>query len=341
LRCFLKSLMYRSDPRSANNEVCVVLAVYNGQHFIEQQLDSICSQKYQDWDLFIRDDASRDASLSIVENFAKKNSHVDIIEDLEGNLGAKKSFVSLLESKQLESYSYVAFSDQDDVWMQDKLLRQLEEMYKLEGAFPNTPLLVYSDMEVVDASLDMISSSFMDYQGIHHEDKQALQVLLTQNFSTGCTMLVNRKLLDIALPMPDDVLMHDWWLALCAAVFGSIGFIDEPLLKYRQHGNNEVGAKHLSDFLNPRTGAWKQRWLDGQKNLFQSMKQAEALAERIRERDPHNLNLALVEDYAALQNLSGVQRIKKIKLLGIHAQSKTRQLLLLSRLLLSPSSNHG
>ncbi|MBL4760912.1 MAG: glycosyltransferase, partial [Mariprofundaceae bacterium] len=125
------------------------MAVYNGQHFIEQQLDSICSQKNQDWNLYIRDDASCDASLSIVENFAKENSRVDIIENLEGNLGAKKSFVSLLESKQLEPYSYVAFSDQDDVWAQDKLLRQSEEMYKLEGAFPNTPLLVYSDMEVV------------------------------------------------------------------------------------------------------------------------------------------------------------------------------------------------
>jgi len=329
------------DMPNKAETIAIMLAVYNGEGFLEQQLESIVLQDHQDWSLYVRDDGSHDESLAIVDKLSKKDRRVHALADKKGNLGARDNFVSLMETMGRSSYQYIAFSDQDDVWQHKKLAIQLDAMRKMEHQFPGEALLVHSDMGVVDASLDMISSSFMDYQGIHHEDKQALQVLLVQNFSTGCTMLVNRKLLDIALPVPEEALMHDWWLALCAAVFGSIGFIDEPLLKYRQHGNNEVGAKHLSDFLNPMTGAWKQRWLDGQKNLFQSMKQAEALAERIRERDPHNSNLALVEDYAALQGVSGFQRIKKIEQLGIHAQSKTRHLLLLSRLLLSPSTNHG
>jgi len=153
-------------------------------------------------------------------------------------------------------------------------------------------------------------------------------------------MMVNRKLLDIALPIPEDALMHDWWLALCATVFGHMGYIDEQLVKYRQHGGNEVGAKHFNDFLNPISGGWRKRWQEGRDNLFQTMKQAQALAERIREYDPVNPHLPMVEAYASLQYDNPMRRIKKIKQLGIHAQSSARHMLLLSRLLLSQKVEH-
>ncbi len=181
----------------------------------------------------------------------------------------------------------------------------------------------------------------MQYQGIRPKVDDPLKVLLVQNFMTGCTMLVNRRLLDIALPIPKEALMHDWWLALCAAVFGHIGFIDKPLVKYRQHGGNEVGAKHISDFLNPMTGKWKIRWLEGRGNLFQSMQQARVLAERIREHDPKSPHLALVETYASLESFAPLQRVQKINALGVYTQSKMRQMLLLSRLLLSPRVKNG
>jgi hypothetical protein len=154
-------------------------------------------------------------------------------------------------------------------------------------------------------------------------------------------MLVNRKLLDVALPLPEEALMHDWWLALCAAVFGHIGYIEKPLVKYRQHGKNEVGAKHLGDFLNPFTAKWKNRWLVGRKNLFQSMKQAQALAKRIREYDPSNKHLALIEAYASLAHMPPWKRVRKLHELGVHAQSTPRQILLLSRLLLTPQIRNG
>jgi len=222
--------------------------------------------------------------------------------------------------------------------MYDKLSVQMETMLRLEHEFPAMPLLVYSDMSVVDASLKMIAPSFMNYQSIQHE-YNPIPILLAQNFVTGCTVMVNRKLLDIALPIPEEALMHDWWLALCAAVFGHIGFIDKPLVKYRQHGNNEVGAKHIGNFLNPMTGKWKEHWLEGRENLFNSMKQAQVLAERIRQHDPKNPNLALVEGYASLLGLSPFLRIRKLHQLGVHAQSNVRQMLLLSRLLFTPKNN--
>jgi len=318
-----------------SSSIGIVLAIYNGGDFLKQQMESIAIQDRQEWLLYVRDDVSRDDSLSTIEGLAKQNRRFHVITDTQGNLGAKGNFSSLIDMRVLDSHQYIAFSDQDDVWIKDKLSIQMDAMHRLETAFPRSALLVHSDMSVVDASLGVVAPSFMTYQGIHHEEQQPLKVLLAQNFVTGCTVLVNRKLLDIALPIPDVALMHDWWLALCAAVFGHIGYIDKPLLKYRQHDANAVGAKHLNDLLNPISGEWKKGWLAGRNNLFQSMKQAEALAERIRKHDPNNEHLSIVEAYAALQYDSPMQRINKIKKLKIHAQSSVRQALLLSRLLLT------
>ncbi len=312
----------------------IVLAVYNGEDFLAQQLESIVLQSHQAWRLYARDDGSHDDSSAIAEKLSKKDQRVHVLTDAKGNLGARGNFALLMERMELGPYQYIAFSDQDDVWRHDKLAIQLDVMHKMEHQFPGAALLVHSDMAVVDASLNMIDPSFMDYQGIRHEE-DAVPVLLAQNFVTGCAALVNRRLLDIALPLPTGALMHDGWLALCAAIFGHIGYIDKPLVQYRQHGNNEVGAKHLSDFLNPFAGKWKQCWLNGRENLFQSMKQAEALASRIHEHDPENENLKLIESYASLQNMPPLKRIRKLHHLGVHTQSKARQILLFSRLLLT------
>jgi len=322
------------------NNIGIVLAVYNGGDFFVQQLNSIAAQDQCEWVLYARDDGSSDHTSTMLEVCAKRDARFHLISDSLGNLGAGNNFAMLMKLDALASHPYIAFSDQDDVWRQDKLSMQMDMVHNMEQQFPESPLLVHSDMQVVDAALNQISPSFMEYQGIQHEACKPLKVLLAQNFVSGCTMMVNRKLLDIALPIPEDALMHDWWLALCATVFGHMGYIDEPLVKYRQHGGNEVGAKHFNDFLNPISGGWRKRWHEGRDNLFQTMKQAQALAERIREYDPGNPHLPMVEAYAALQYDSPMQRIKKIKRLGIHAQRSARHMLLLSRLLLSQKVEH-
>jgi len=319
----------------------ILLAVYNGGDFLAQQLDSIAAQDDLDWVLYARDDGSSDHSPAILEEYSKQDERIHPIFDTLGNLGASNNFASLMKMHGLDSNQYIAFSDQDDVWQRDKLSSQLNAMQQLERQFLDSPLLVHSDMEVVDGKLECIAPSFMRHQGIEHINRGEVKVLLAQNFVTGCTVLVNRRLLDIALPVPDEALMHDWWLALCAAVFGHIGYIDQPLVKYRQHGKNEVGAKYVGDYINPMHGEWKKRWYEGRDNLFKSMKQAQALADRIRQHDPKNRNLALVEAYASLQNLPPLKRIGKLHVLGIHAQSRSRQVLLLSRLLLTPKNRYG
>jgi len=320
--------------------VGVVLAVYNGEDFLRQQLESIVLQSYQDWSLYVRDDCSNDDSQAIVKHLSKVDERVHLLTDVKGNMGVCGNFSSLAEAEELVSYPYLAFSDQDDVWQFDKLRAQLDAMRKMEAEFPETALLVHSDMEVVDTFLKMIAPSFMSYQGIHHEDKP-LAVLLVQNFVTGCTVLVNRKLLDIALPIPKEALMHDWWLALCAASCGRVEYIDRPLVKYRQHGFNEVGAKSIRGFLNPFRTNWWKHWLKGRNNLLQSIAQARILAERLKEHDPENKNLKMIAAYASLSTLPWWRRIKQIKKHHIHCQSKLRHCLMISRLLMLPRQPNG
>lgn len=291
--------------------------------------------------MLIRDDASQNGTPTLLRKLALQYANIQLIDDHLGQLGAGGNFAYLLKTAYDDSADYVLCADQDDIWMPEKIQLLWQQMQKIEHTYPATPILLHSDMEVVDASLQSIHPSFMAYQGINHEPHSPLQILLAQNFITGCTMMINRSLLEFSLPMPKEALLHDWWLALCAAVFGRIEYIDQPLVKYRQHEGNEVGAKHLRSFLNPLSGKWKFRWLEGQKNLFQSMKQAHALAERIREHDPRNSHLPLVKAYAALERTSRFQRVKTLKKLNIRAQSQARQALLLSRLLLTPKDWNG
>lgn len=319
----------------------ILLAVYNGSPFLARQLDSILAQQNVQWQLMIRDDASQDETEKIISGFSRHNHRISLLKGSTKNGGAKANFSFLMAEAVQIPHGYFAFSDQDDVWAANKLSEQLEVMRRVEPQCPGMPVLIHSDLEVVDASLHSIAPSLMQYQDIKHEASNPLNVLLAQNFVTGCTMVFNRPLLDIALPIPDEALMHDWWLALCASACGKIEYIDKPLVKYRQHGSNEVGAKGIKSRLNPFRTNWRKHWLKGRNNLLRSMKQAKALADRIREHDPENPHLALVEAYASLLDMSPWQRIRRLHDLGVHAQSKTRQALLLSRLLLTPQDRNG
>jgi glycosyltransferase involved in cell wall biosynthesis len=321
-------------------KVSIILASYNGEYFLQQQIESILGQVNSNWDLIIQDDGSSDHSYDILKSLTSKDVRISTIRKNTSNKGVLGNFHSLMVQAHRSSCRYITFSDQDDVWNPDKLADQTTLMDEMESLYPGQPVLIHSDMEVVDAGLGSIHRSFMKYQNIHNECTAPLKVLLAQNFVTGCTVMINQPLLEIALPVPNDALMHDWWLALCAATFGHIGYIDKPLVKYRQHGKNEIGAKYSYDFINPFTAKWTKCWSAGRNNLFQSMKQAQALADRVREHNPGNSDLPLIEKYASLVNISPAQRIRRIRELGIHAQSNIRQGLLLSRLLLTPQAQN-
>ncbi|QDV19772.1 UDP-Glc:alpha-D-GlcNAc-diphosphoundecaprenol beta-1,3-glucosyltransferase WfgD [Gimesia panareensis] len=316
------------------DQICVVMGTYNGFEFLEEQIESILDQSCHAWNLLIRDDHSSDRTPELLSRYADV-AGVTVIQ-AQQRLGVIQNFNQLLQRACATDCRYVALSDQDDVWDREKLATQLRLMQQLESEQPDQPLLVHSDLEVVDQHLRQIAPSFMNYQGIRHETSAPLQVLLVQNFVTGCTVLVNRRLLELALPIPEETLMHDWWLAQCAAALGTIACVEAPLIQYRQHGRNEVGAKQFSRFLNPFRNNYYQLWNAGRTVLTQSLEQARALAERVRQFDSTNPQLPMIEEYAQLQQAGSLGRVKKIHQLRIHSQSKLRHQLMLSRLINLP-----
>ena len=325
--------MFSVTEPGSTQKVCVAMGVYNGARFIRQQVDSIFAQDYTDWTLLVRDDASQDESLEILSHYPSQFVSIDKGVEQQGVIN---NFNDLLTLALESSSDYVALSDQDDVWSKNKLSRQMQVMQDMEKQYPNLPILVHSDLEVVDQSLALIAGSFMGFQGLKPETIDPLHVLLVQNFVTGCTIIVNRRLLQMALPIPREALMHDWWLALCAAALGKIAYVDQPLVKYRQHEKNTVGAKSFVSLLNPFRNNYLRLWDQGRDVLQNSILQAGVLAERIRQYEPSNPNLSLVEEFAQLQNTTALKRIRKINELQIHSQSKLRHQLMLSRLINLP-----
>jgi len=309
----------------------ILLATYNGTSFLPEQLESILSQAHG-WKLLVRDDGSSDGTRELIRNRAAEGTPIIFIDDGQSRLGARRNFARLLEIAGEKGADYCALSDQDDLWLPSKLADQLKQMKLLEQKFPRCPILLHTDLEVVNQNLDLIHPSFMHYQKISHEISNPLNVLLCQNFVTGSTAIINRPLLDMALPLPEAVLMHDWWLALCAAAFGRLEYNPQPTVKYRQHDNNVIGAKSIRQLMNPLKNNWPSHWSSGCDNLAGSILQARALAERIRKLDPPNHHLRLVEEYASLIELPPFKRLKAIKKLDIHLQSSLRHMLMISRL---------
>ncbi|MFQ5442580.1 MAG: glycosyltransferase family 2 protein [Thermodesulfobacteriota bacterium] len=230
----------------AKKEDCAVeilLATYNGGRFLSELLASLLAQTYKDWRLVVRDDGSTDGTIDIIKKFRDGHpGRVVLIEDTEERLGACGSFSLLLERSEAP---YIMFCDQDDVWLPEKVERTLEKMRELEGGRKEAPVLVHTDMIVVDEELNKRADSFWRYQNLPPEMK-GLNNLLILNNVTGCAAMINKALKRLSVPVPDEAIIHDWWVAIVAAAMGEIGHIDSPTILYRQHGENVKGARRYS-----------------------------------------------------------------------------------------------
>lgn len=227
--------------------IIVLMPVYNGERFLGEQIDSILGQSHKNLQLILRDDGSTDASPAILQKYASAHpDQVQILQDDKGNLGAMGSFSELMQwvLKQPAGGSevYVALADQDDTWHPEKLQQCLQAMIKAENEQPQVPMLVHSDLKVVDATGCEISASLMQYQGLD-PSRTKFAAQLISNTVTGCTSLANMALLKKALPVPPEAVMHDWWLSLVASAFGRLIFLPTALVDYRQHGRNTLGAR--------------------------------------------------------------------------------------------------
>jgi hypothetical protein len=228
--------------KATATDVSIALCTFNGALYLQEQLDSLLRQTSLPTELVLSDDGSSDASVNIVTEFARSAGMRLVVAPTRARLGVVQNFNLALS---LCSRQYVALSDQDDVWLPDKLATALAAIHEGEARYGTScPLLVHSDLTVVSADLRPISSSFMRSEGLcNPSPHDALTILLTKNFVTGCTMLVNRPLLERALPIPKEAVVHDWWLALVAASCGHILYVDEPKILYRQHDSNAIGMQ--------------------------------------------------------------------------------------------------
>lgn len=229
------------------NTVAICMATYNGSQYIAEQIESILRQTYRNWILFIRDDGSTDRTVEIIKKYTEQyQEKITLLEDetLTGG-SAKQNFAAILTwITKYYDFSYFMFADQDDIWLEDKLEKSLKAMQEAESE-KQQPILLHTDLKVVDQDLKVLGDSFFQYRAIDPDVKD-LRHLLIQNNVTGCTMLWNRALNDRIDICDEAVAMHDWWIALTACMFGRIICLKEPTVLYRQHGSNVVGATRVN-----------------------------------------------------------------------------------------------
>ena len=222
-----------------DKKVDILLATYNGEKYLREQLDSILAQDYNDFNLIISDDCSTDSTREILEDYEKKDDRIRVIYQ-QNNMGSNKNFEFLLSQV---SSKYYMFSDQDDVWNKDKVKLSLETIEK------NDLDLVYTDLEVVNEDLVTVNKSFNKKMKLIRKQRKFNDFRLEYlyNCVTGCTMICKSENLKYILPFPETKnILHDYWIALITSINGKIYYLDVPTLKYRQHVNNQVGTSRYT-----------------------------------------------------------------------------------------------
>ncbi|SHO57593.1 glycosyltransferase family 2 protein [Vibrio quintilis] len=220
--------------------VAVILSAYNGETYLREQIDSILTQSYQNFKLYIRDDGSQDQTRKILQDYEEKDARVTVF--CGENVGCIHSF--LLAAKDVDADIYL-FSDQDDIWMKEKIAWAVTYFEQQDSSIPQ---LYHSDLCVVDSRMQKLHDSFMSYQGLDAADAMQKKTLFIQNFVVGCSMAVNKCLLErlFIKGIPEDIAMHDWWMALIARTQGQMYFDSRATLFYRQHERNVLGAQKRS-----------------------------------------------------------------------------------------------
>ncbi|HFH9839676.1 TPA: glycosyltransferase family 2 protein [Streptococcus suis] len=285
-------------------KVNILMSTYNGQQFLAEQIRSIQDQTYTDWTLLIRDDGSSDKTKEILQDFASQDSRICLIDvEKTKNLGVVNSFYRLLH---YEKADYYFFSDQDDVWLPDKVELSLQEAQSYPA---DQPLMVYMDLTVVDQDLQVMTESMIRSQS-HHANTQLVQEL-TENTVTGGVAMINHSLAGL-WSGTEDILMHDWYLALLASAFGKLVFIDRPGELYRQHADNVLGARTLSKRF--------KKWIRPHilfNVYWQLIKNSQKQASFLLELPLSPTDRELVEAFVSIMDKPMFERFKVLKQYGL------------------------
>lgn len=192
-------------------KVDILLATYNGEKFLAEQLDSILNQTYKEFHLIVSDDNSTDNTVKILEEYANKDSRITVYNQKQ-NLGVISNFEFLLSKVKSK---YFLFSDQDDIWLEDKIEKSLACLKE------NDSDVVFTDLMVVDSNLDVLFQSYWELKGFKNKilKHNGFEALYLNNYVTGCTMLMKRDIIEKVMPLPKSTkyVLHDYWIALIAS----------------------------------------------------------------------------------------------------------------------------
>ncbi|WP_170313325.1 glycosyltransferase family 2 protein [Lacrimispora amygdalina] len=249
--------------------ITVLLAAWNGEKYLKEQMESLLGQTNQEFTILISDDGSTDRTPEIISEYENRfPDRIKSLKNIKPSGSARDNFFRLLKAASDE---YLMFCDQDDIWLPDKVEVTFTEMKKMEKEWGrDMPLLVHTDLSVADQAGAVLYPSMARYQKIGVYDNRTSHYLVENNI-TGNTMMINRSLKNLMVDIPKTCIMHDWWFGLIASCFGKISYIDRPLVLYRQHGSNQVGAKSGMKQLSERRNS-REKVRDNYGSLFEQAK---------------------------------------------------------------------
>lgn len=241
-------------------KVSIAMATYNGEKYLKEQLDSILAQSVQDFELIVCDDCSSDSTVQILNEYAKNDTRIKVFAN-EKNLGFKKNFEKAIS---LCSADFITLSDQDDVWTKNHLEILLNSIGKND--------LIGGDAFICDSNanpigLTMLSKLHIDF--LPKTKEKWFFYLLHANIFQGAALLFRKKIIKDAFPIPDSVRFHDWWLALvaCKNNGNGVNLLHEPILYYRQYGDNVTEDKNPSFWERVKDRLSKQKHLAAMKEM--------------------------------------------------------------------------
>ncbi len=230
------------------SNILILMATYNGEKYLREQLDSIINQTYTQWDLLIQDDDSNDGTKELIKEYAQKDKRITWQINTSNSHGAFENFHLLINSsKKLDDYDYYMFSDQDDIWNPNKIQILMEQISAVDNG---RPAICYADMTTIDENGNVIDKSINKAWGIDNITKRSV---FFSHKVFGCNMIMNNALFRKvdSVDINDDIihyLAHDEHYTKCAGVYGEILYYPKPTMRYRRHESNTTGEQkyHVS-----------------------------------------------------------------------------------------------
>lgn len=306
---------------------CVILCTYNGEKYLEKQIKSIMEQDREDFCLLYSDDGSTDSTKAILQSLQEKYGRRMTAFPRPMHSGSPaKHFLSILSALakgelETDNLEYIFLADQDDEWFPDKLSRTIAALREEERKFGESlPILCHTDCTLVNAKGELLAKSYRRYQKLPGASYRFSRLLL-QNHVTGASVGINKALLQYCKEIPEQVKMHDHWLALLANCFGEIQYLPYASYAYRQHGENVLGAKKASVLkeCEERLAASKEK--DKEDTIHSSYRALFAQGselKRIFGDELPEIKRKVLEAFLSLERKSRMGKITTMALFGIY-----------------------